>query len=219
VNTNWKLSEYHFVFPGSVLWRVTPEGVEVQGGGLIPASQAALERAKQFAEQFGSAIAGASQKTDVPVELILACCLTEAGDKDPARSIRYEPGYISDSATPNRISIGLGQLLISTARTAMKNPNIDRHWLFNPNNNCLACASYIAQQKNLTRFDPVCVACAYNAGGLYENKSERNRWRLRQFPIGTSKHADRFCENFAAALKVAETHPVLRQAKRFKEIL
>ena len=32
----------------------------------------------------------------------------------------------------------------------------------------------------------------YNAGGVYHNDSTENRWRMRQYPLGTSHHADRY---------------------------
>ncbi|MGH9628427.1 MAG: transglycosylase SLT domain-containing protein, partial [Bryobacteraceae bacterium] len=125
---------------------------------------------------------------------------TEASPVNPESCCREEPGYVSDEKTPHRVSAGFCQLLISTAREVMKDPSIDRKWLFNVQNSLRASAAMIRRQSRRTLFDPVCVACAYNAGGLYENRSSGNRWRLRQYPIGTSKHADRFAENFNAAL-------------------
>jgi len=89
----------------------------------------------------------------------------------------------------------------------MKDPKIDRAWLFNPANSLRACASYIKSNHDHqgTGWDPIYVACAYNAGGLYENKGEANRWRLRQYPIGTSNHADRFAAYFAAGRQLVDT--------------
>ena len=75
----------------------------------------------------------------VPVELLMACTLTEAAAKNPETCVREEPGYVSDDKTPARISAGMCQLLISSARSIMKDPNIDRAWLFNPANSLDAC--------------------------------------------------------------------------------
>ena len=48
------------------------------------------------------------------------------------------------------------------------------------------------------------VACAYNAGGVYRNDGPSNRWRMRQFPLGTGHHADRFVAWFNDAFRVFE---------------
>jgi|GEM_PF-4990691 len=62
-------------------------------------------------------------------------------------------------------------------------------------------------QARLTGFDPPLVAAAYNAGSLYRNDGAANHWKLRQYPIGTAEHVDRFCRFFNAAL--AEEPPRL----------
>jgi hypothetical protein len=201
-----QISEYHQQFPGSVRWRVVPEGVDVEGAGLIVPEPGQLSRAKEFVDRWALGYAAASAEFGVPVELILACSLTEAAVKDPAKSVRLEPRYVSDEQTPDRISAGLCQVLISTARTAMQDNSIDRRWLLGVNNSLRACAAYmkIQHDKQGTCWDPVLVACAYNAGGLYEQKGEKNRWRLRQYPIGTGNHADRFAAYFGAARRLAD---------------
>jgi hypothetical protein len=150
--------------------------------------------------------------------LLIACALTESVSSDPAGCLRKEPGYRSDDQTPHRISVGLCQLLISTARAALGNPSIDRAWLQDPRNNLRACAAYMRQQSKLTGFDPIQVACAYNAGSVYENRSAANRWRLRQFPIGTSKHADRFAIYFNAAMQLS-AGVLPAEAYRYRELL
>jgi hypothetical protein len=139
------------------------------------------------------------QELQVPAELLMACSLTEAVDPHPETCERKEPGYVSDAKTPHRISIGFCQLLISTARAAINDPQIGRDWLLDPANSLRACAAYMKTQAKSTGFDPVYAACAYNAGGLYANP---NRWGLRQFPLGTSKHADRFVAYFHACLEL-----------------
>lgn len=69
-----------------------------------------------------------------------------------------------------------------------------------------ACAAYIKFNRDQkgTDWDPIYVACAYNAGGLYENKGALNRWKLRQYPIGTGNHADRFAAYFSSARQLVE---------------
>ena len=80
----------------------------------------------------------------------------------------------------------------------MSDPKIDRIWLSKADNSLRACAAFMKNQEKLTHFDPIYVACAYNAGGLYENTGAENRWKLRQFPLGTGRHANRFAAYFAA---------------------
>jgi hypothetical protein len=66
----------------------------------------------------------------------------------------------------------------------------------------------IAQQRAQTELDPPLVAAAYNAGGLRYDSSAGNRWKLVQFPIGTSEHCDRFVKWFNDAVAVLAEHAV-----------
>ncbi len=63
-------------------------------------------------------------------------------------------------------------------------------------NSIRAGTAYIAQQRGKTLFDPPKMACAYNAGSIIRNTGAENRWKMRQYPIGTSEHADRFVRWF-----------------------
>ena len=200
------LSEYHSKFPGSVRWRVTGRGIDVEDVGPLDCDIQMYNRAKALCTKHAQAFAASSVTYQVPVELLMACALTESAAKDPETCVREEPGFISDEKTPARISAGLCQLLISTARSIMKDPRIDRAWLLNPINSIRACTAYIKSNKDHqgTDWDPIYAACAYNAGGLYENKGESNRWKLRQYPIGTSNHADRLAGYFAAARQLVD---------------
>jgi soluble lytic murein transglycosylase-like protein len=141
-------------------------------------------------QRFNAPLGEWSQKFGVPVELIVATICTETrGDPD---AVREEPGYESDDKTPNTVSPGLMQTLISTARQTLGNDSINREWLLKPENSIRAGTTYIASQWTLTNFDPPKVACAYNAGGIHYNQSDANRWKMRQYPINSSEHADRF---------------------------
>jgi soluble lytic murein transglycosylase-like protein len=88
------------------------------------------------------------------------------------------------------------QTLISTARAAAGDDSITAKMLETPRVSINAGVAYIASQFNVTGFDPPKVACAYNAGGIYYNPSPNNRWKMRQYPIGTAHHADRFISFF-----------------------
>ena len=199
------MTNFHRRFAGSVRWRVTKDGIEVEGSGLIPVSAARAQRCGEFLGCWRSEFAAAATTWNVPVELLLATALTESALVNPLKSVRIEPGWMSDESTPHRVSIGLCQMLISTARSTMNNPAIDRAWLFVPANAINSCAAYIRSQFDVTQFDPILVCCAYNAGGIYEQRGAENRWRLRQFPIGTGKHADRFAEHFNAAMALMKS--------------
>lgn len=186
------LNEYHSQFPGSVKWRITEAGVDIEGKGVESPSPAEDKRAQEYMAKYKLEYAKVSVELDIPVELLVACSLTESAAVNPETCFREESGYVSDAVTPRRISAGFCQLLISTAQSVMNNPAIDRKWLFSVSNSLRACATYMKQQSAKTGFDPILAACAYNSGGVYENTSPGNRWRLKQWPIGGSDHADRF---------------------------
>jgi hypothetical protein len=185
------LLDPHRIYDG-VFWYLGPDGIVVDnklertGGKMVTVPRVWAD--------FGAAIKQAAQDWHVPIELIVATICTESGGSPNA--VRIEPGWTSDSATPHRVSVGLMQTLISTARGALHDPAIDRAALLTPAISIHAGTAYIAQQKFSTRFDPPLVACAYNAGGLYPNSGSANRWKLRQYPIGSGLHADRFVKWF-----------------------
>lgn len=182
-----KLCHSHSVF-NSVNWRLTPQGLEVDGA--VKGSSGKLVTVPRVIAQFDPLIRQASIEFGVPYELILACICTESAGKPDAS--REEPGFRSDHQTPHRVSVGLMQTLISTAREALDDHAVSRSDLLNPEVSIRAGTAYIRQQYSITQFDPPKVACAYNAGGVYQNRGSRNRWKMRQYPIGMGTHADRF---------------------------
>lgn len=193
------LNKPHRRFDGGVLWSLTKDGVSVDG--KPPAGTTGKpETVIKVWNTFGDSIRRWSEAFKVPAELIIATICTESGGKPQAR--REEPGYISDDQTPDNISIGLMQTLISTAQRTLNLDYVNGQWLLDPDNSIRAGTAYIAVQSRHTLYDPPVVACAYNAGGVYFNDGEENRWRMRQFPIGTGKHADRFVEWFNDCFRV-----------------
>lgn len=187
------LGQPHCRFQGGVLWCLKPDGISIDGQppAGTPGPPATVKRVWT---EFGPAIRQAAEEFGVPVELIVATICTESSGNPEA--LRLEPGYVSDQATPNKVSPGLMQTLISTAREALNDPSIDRAWLLQPANSIRAGTAYICQQRPKTDYDPPVVACAYNAGGVYEQAGAGNPWRMRQYPIGTGEHADRFANWF-----------------------
>ena len=222
----------HAVFSGGLRWCLTPEGVEVEGRPV--AARGAMLAARRAFDWFGPHFRAAAIETGVPIELLVATACTESmGDTrraaTPAAAAaarREEPGFVSDEATPHRVSIGLMQTLISTARQVLPLPEDDPAMaritaatLLDPARSILAGASYIAAQAGVTRLDPPVVACAYNAGGVYEQRGAANHWRMRQYPIGTPNHADRFVIFFNQALRLVAEGAKLGDAPSFHRLL
>lgn len=201
-----ELLTFHNAFPGGVRWRLTHEGIEIEGAG-VERTRGEPKTITNIWTNYSAHINTWATHFNVPCVVIVAIIAVESsGD---ANSLRKEPGYISDSETPHKISPGLMQTLISTAQSTLKATvpatTIDRAWLLNPSHSIQAGTSYISGQRSKTLLDPPKVACAYNAGSVYENKGRNNRWKMRQYPIGTSEHCDRFVKWFNDAVEVLET--------------
>jgi Transglycosylase SLT domain len=191
------LTDYH-AFKDSVRWRLTANGVDIEGSG-VERSAGAPVTARRVWKHHAEAINRVARRWQVPCALIVATVCTESAARPDA--VRKEPGYTSDEETPHKISAGLMQTLISTARDTLR-ISLDRAWLLEPENSLNAGTGYIAQQSNITGLDPPLVAAAYNAGKLAHQTGAQNRWKLRQFPIGTGKHCDRFVRFFNDTLVV-----------------
>lgn len=180
-------------FQDSVQWCLKPDGISVNNN-KPETTGGEPQTVRRVWQCYQSPIEEWSAKFGVPVELIIATICTESANDLKAE--RQEPGYISDEKTPDKVSIGLMQTLISNARDTLGDWSVNRTWLLEPGNSIRAGAAYIASQWKVTHFDPPKTACAYNAGSVYYNASTENRWRMRQYPINTSTHADRFIKWF-----------------------
>jgi hypothetical protein len=191
------LSEYHAAFDDGVRWRLTADGIEVEGAG-VERTGGEPKTVQRIWADFGASIVTWATHYQVPCVLIIATIATETRGNPAA--VREEPGYQSDDATPGKVSPGLMQTLIATARATLHDPTIDRQWLLSPGNSIQAGTSYINDQRGATELDPPKVACAYNAGGVYHNAGAANRWKMRQFPIGTAEHCNRFVQWFNDAV-------------------
>ena len=173
---------------GSRQWTLTAAGVVIDGA----IHRAGTPTAARAWATHGAAMQRVAQAQGVPVELLLACACTESGGR--ADALREEPGYLDDASTPNRVSPGLMQTLISTAREALADPRIDRAALLEPQTSLAAGGAYIRRQalagRAPTGFNPPLVAIAYNAGSL---RPAQNPWGLVQTRRGDGWHADAFC--------------------------
>jgi len=199
------LTSYHNAFGNGVRWRLTEEGIYIEGSGIERTPGAPVTTGRIW-ETYLNPIDKWAEYYNIPCELIIATIATES--EGVSNALRREPGYISDNQTPNKISIGVMQTLISTARSTLNDPSVDRDWLFDPRNSIQAGTCYIAEQRSRTLLDPPKVACSYNAGGVYHNNSAGNRWRMTQYPIGSSEHCDRFVKWFNDAVYVLKNHSV-----------
>lgn len=216
------LQQPHAVFRGGATWRLTPQGLEVDG--RLEGQAGEMLAARRAFDWFGRHLRQAAAETGVPIELLVATACTEVlGDtrrfatpEAAAKARREEPGWVDDETTPHRVSVGLMQTLISTARQVLPLPEGDPDMakitaatLEDPAQSILAGAGYIESQAARTRLDPPVVACAYNAGSVYEQTGAQNRWRMRQYPIGTGNHADRFVIFFNHAMRLVAADPGL----------
>ena len=183
------LREPHRFHESGCRWALTPQGLSIDGNPP-QGSAGEPQTVRRIWREYGQSIKLWCTSAGVPVELVIATICTESSGRADAE--RLEPGYSSDHETPHRISLGLMQTLISTARETLEMPEVDRAWLLNPANSIRAGTAYIAKQARVTGFDPPKVACAYNSGGIYLQTGTDNRWKMRQFPIGKGDHADRF---------------------------
>ncbi len=187
---------------GARRWALTAAGVTIDAA----TRRAGTPTAARAWAAHGPAMQRAAQAQGVPVELLLASACTESGGR--ADAVREEPGYLDDVATPNRVSPGLMQTLISTAREALADPRIDRAALLNAETSLAAGGAYIRRQalngRAPTGFDPPLVAIAYNAGSL---RSAQNPWGLVQTKRGDGWHADAFCGFFNDGFALFEAVP------------
>jgi peptidoglycan hydrolase-like protein with peptidoglycan-binding domain len=198
------------VGPGTRRWHLTAAGVVFAGDAAAARTAGAPTTAGTCWQRFAPAFAAAASRFGVPVELLLACACTESHGRPDA--IRQEPGYISDQATPERVSPGLMQTLIATARDVLADPTLDRARLLDPAVSIAAGAALMRRQalsgRTPTGFDPPLVGIAYNAGSLRPASDPGNPWGLVQTRAGEGWYADVFSAFLGDALAVlAEAAP------------
>src|SRR3954470_24683100 len=127
---NAALAQLHGFNNSPARWRTTPRGIEVNGKFERTVGQPIS--VTNVWKAFHAPINAAATKFGVPVPLIIGTICTESQPIGDPRALRLEPGWISDEKTPDKVSPGLMQTLISTARGALGNPKIDRAFLFDP---------------------------------------------------------------------------------------
>lgn len=163
---------------GGKAWRVLCGGVvEVAGYDDPPRTSGRPLTMRTLWRDFGVALEHYSSKYSIPAEVIAGVMACEAGRRGGyhlnTRSRRGEPGYASDEATPHKVSVGVGQCLISTARDVQDRFDlysgdvVDAALLEIPERAIELCAGYLrmlADRYDTT--DGVLLQAAYNAGRL-----------------------------------------------------
>lgn len=178
----------HSAFPEGVEWRLERAGVAVAAEPVARSPGAPLTVSNIWS-RYREPLIRASDEYRVPLELLIATIATQSGGNPTAR--RSEP-KIGDE------SVGLTQLLTSTAKSVMDDASIDAEWLLTPENSIRAGAAYIAGQRSRTNFDPPLVAAGYDAGSVRRDPSPTNRWKVRTF----GNNVDRFVTWFNDAVVV-----------------
>lgn len=182
------MSEFTRFHATGIAWKQTPQGILIESTGM-ERTPGAPRTVTAIYQRFGAEIDQAASEARVPPPLLVATIATESNGRSDA--VRFEPGYVDEYTTPHKVSSGLMQTLLSTASATLQ-MSIGIETLKDPLTSLRAGALYIARQARATALDPVLVAAAYNAGGLYLQTGAQNRWKLRQFPLGSGAHIDRF---------------------------
>ena len=206
-------------YRGGKEWRVTTSGVETREG--FPRSKGDPISMYTLYKDYGYAIDAAAERFDLPNYLIMSILGIEAtrvrDDRShfDARSLRLEPGYISDAKTPNKVSPGLMQTLISTAEWMNDKYDLYRTYegdrepltredLFIPSRSIMAGAAYLryqADQCDMVMPDPVLLCAAYNAGSI--RYTSKNDWHLVTYGEGRiDKCIEWYNDSLAVLLEV-----------------
>lgn len=166
-------------------WSIEPHEsgarVHVEGESNPPRTVGEPRTMEELWNDYGCSITAASERWGVPKLLIASMLAIEAVKIrgtfhfDPT-STRYEPktrhrpAYRSDESTPERVSYGLMQTLLSTAagvekRKTVMGHRITKKTLFIPHVSIQLGAAYLHELGSREEtFDPVYMCGAYNAG-------------------------------------------------------
>lgn len=204
-------------YKDSIRWRVLCDGsIEVEGQGAIR-TRGEPQSARIFLAEHGDAARAAAERFDIPVSWIFGMACVEAVrirgtlSLNP-RSIREEPGYISDTATPNKVSPGMMQTLLSTAEAMRRKYDlpvvVSRRKLFVAETSILLGAAYMRDRADFyakgvlgAPFDFVFCVAAYNAGKVYHNPDDHYPFKMRTFSPTRTERAIRFHNDMVAVLK------------------
>jgi peptidoglycan L-alanyl-D-glutamate endopeptidase CwlK len=206
---------FHSRYNG-VEWKVDVTG---QAKGIITKGKSKPERTngepvtcRKILSLYGDLITKYALRYDLPEELIVMTIATESAVyRDVAytgpRTFRWEPHIGEYSAGPMQTLSNTVRELIerynlpySPNQIAPKYPHKpdpvpSTHALFDPEVNIELGTLEIHHRLGTTGYDPILVAAAYNAGGLYP--TEANRWHLRSHGDHLDRAARWFGDVFA----------------------
>lgn len=212
---------------GGKRWRVLETGyIEVERDGVIR-TKGAPTSVRGLRSEYGDLIEAAAAAFAIPVEWIYGMIPIEAARLESDRmrfdpvSIRYEPGYIHPSDTPHRVSAGLMQTLVSTARQMAEKYELELRDmdgdlrdvqlgdLLDPHTSLWLGAAYMAHQRDRyageldggNGLDFVYLTGAYNAGSVRTDVN--TPFRLMTYSPTRTERAIRF-HNDAVAISRGE---------------
>jgi len=154
---------------GGVRWRLTSDGIILENEADPERTVGEPVTVRRIWHDFGPIIKAACTANGVPAEIVVTTIAVESS------------GIIKASLTEpdGRTSIGLMQTLIGTASEVMGR-QVTAQELETPEISIEAGTRYIAKNREVTKFDPILVAAAYNAGSLQPPRPEdTNPFRLR----------------------------------------
>lgn len=211
---------------GGCLWRYDADGVSVKdqsGAAVLLRTRGEPITCRTILKLMGDEIRAASRRHGVPEPLIVMTIAVETGRFRKfaftgPQTFRWEPGIEVRDVDPPVVgdySAGAMQILGSTARWLIRSqqlgydplviapvfrecpdPPPSVHPLYDNAVNIDIGTAAIRQRWKTTNDDPILVAAAYNAGGLY--KSSKNAWRIRC----TGDHLDRAAAYYGDACAV-----------------
>lgn len=215
-------STWHNRFGGQQ-WRYDDSGVYVRGGGSGPQrSNGKPLTCRAIWASFADQIVSAARRYEVPPAIIMMTIATEAGVYRPygftgPMTFRWEPdAEINDVAPPRSgdYSAGPMQTLAGSARWVIRTQRLaydpfavapayemrptppPTHPLYEAAISLDIGTAEIKQRWLKTGDDPILVAAAYNAGGLY--RRDGNPWGLRVY----GNHLDRAAKWYGDACAV-----------------
>ena len=217
---------------GGCAWRYDGRGVYLRAhaGGREPLrSPGEPITMRAIWQGFGGAILAAAQRFGVAPALIMTMIANETGNLRKfgftgPLSFRWEPHVLVNDVNPPRhgdYSAGPMQILASTARWIVRVQRLAydpfaaapayemrpeppaSHAMYDPALNIELGTAVLKQRWAATGADPILVAAAYNAGGVY--RSAENAWCLRCH----GDHLDRTAKWYGDACAVRRDAGVL----------
>ncbi len=200
-------------FAGGRRWRMTPDGIELgpgEGGeGLVRTRGEPISTRNLWAD-FGPMFLESAGMYGIGADVLCTIAALESA-VDPARrshrnpkSVRYEPGYVSEERSANKVSYGLCQILLSTARgvaglTPWGKSFFGRETMFDPRVSIILAGAVLRNRWNRHLGDPLLASAMFNAGGVYQ--SDRNEFHVRTHGEHRLLHTAQWFNDLVAVLR------------------